>query len=119
MGCGPPWASCSTASPRRSAATTSATVATPLHPCEKRTSLEVFRAILQQFGFGSGLHQAHPGLRTTFPGPRLPAPWAVADAVVSDGRQQRIDQRRAPLRPRCLDLRGEGGHRLLGPLEAD
>src|SRR3954469_5013823 len=70
-------------------------------------SLIVFRPILRQFGDGPWLHQARRPFRPTFPRPRLPASWAVADPVVGDGLQQRVDQPPAILRPRRLDLRGE------------
>src|SRR5262245_44645978 len=58
------------------------------------TSLVVFRAVLRQPGCGPGLHQPDPRLGPTLPRPRLPAPGAVPDAVVRDGRQQHVDQRR-------------------------
>src|SRR5439155_20040629 len=77
------------------------------------------RAVLRRLGDGSRVHQALPRLRATFLRSRLPASWAVADAVVRDGRQHRVDQPRPVLRPRRLDLRGERRHGLLGPLEAD
>ena len=50
---------------------------------------------------------------------RLPASWAVADPVVGNRLQQRVDQPPAILWPRRLDLRGERRDGLLGPLEAD
>src|SRR4051794_18355112 len=82
-------------------------------------SLKVFRTILRQFGDGPGLHQARRSFRPTFPRPRLPASWAVADPVVRNRLQQRVDQPSAILWPRRLDLRGERCDGLLGPLEAD
>ena len=81
-------------------------------------SLVPSRAILCSLGNGSGLHQAFAILRTAFPGPRFPAPWAVANAVVRHGRQHRIDQRRAVFGPRRFQLGGERSHDLFGPLEA-
>src|SRR4051794_9027479 len=77
------------------------------------TSLIPFRAILRQLGLGSGLRQPGARLRPALPRPRLPPPRAVADAVVGDDHQQRLDERRASLRPRRLDLRRERRHRLL------
>lgn len=62
-------------------------------------ALEPFRAILRQPGHGSWLVQAGSWLRPALPRPRLPSPRAVAGAVVGDRRQQRVDQRRAILRP--------------------
>src|SRR3954452_6343967 len=82
------------------------------------TSLIPFRAVVPQFGRGSWLHQAVASLRPPLPRPALPPPRAAADPVVRHRPDQRIDQRRPVLRPRGLDLRGERGHRLLGPLEA-
>src|SRR5512135_3406993 len=67
------------------------------------TSLRPFRTIVGQFRNGSGLRQAGTRLRPAFPRPRFPPPRAVADAVVSDDRQQRVDQRRTFLRPRRFD----------------
>ena len=50
-------------------------------------SLEVSRPILRQFGDGPRVHQARRSFRPTFPRPRLPASWAVADPVVGDRLQ--------------------------------
>src|SRR5208283_2479265 len=56
------------------------------------TSLKPFRAIVLQLGNVSWLHQARHRLRPTFQRPRLPPSGAVADAVVCDRLQHRIDQ---------------------------
>src|SRR5262245_330364 len=81
-------------------------------------SLEVFRAILRQPCCGSGLHQPEPRLWPPLPRPRLPAPGAVADTVISDSPEHRVDQPCAIPRPRRFEFRGEGRHDLLGPFEA-
>src|SRR6516165_3105865 len=82
------------------------------------TSLIVFRAILRQPGYGSGLHQPDPRLWPTLCRPRLPAPRTVPYAMVRDGPEQRVDQYRPPLKRRCLDLWSKCRHHLLGSLEA-
>src|SRR5262249_37902745 len=81
-------------------------------------ALEPFRAVLRLFGHGSRFVQVGPRLPPALPCPRLPPPRAVADAMVGDYRQQRIDQRRPTLRSRRLELRRERPHRLLRPREA-
>ena len=86
-------------------------------PLTNGASLKVFRPILRQFGDGPRLHQARRSFRPTFPRPRLPASWAVADPVVGNRLQQRVDQPPAILWPRRLDLRGERRDGLLGPLK--
>ena len=65
-------------------------------------ALEPFRAILRLFGCGSRFVQVGPRLPPALPCPRFPAPRPVADAMVRDHRQHRVDQRRAGLRPRRL-----------------
>src|SRR5262249_60252350 len=64
-------------------------------PCAARTCndppqtgarLEPFRAILRLFGHGSRFVQVGPRLPPALPCPWLPAPRAVADAVVGDHR---------------------------------
>src|SRR5450432_3855513 len=82
------------------------------------TSLKPFRAIVLHLGNVSWLHQARHRLWPTFPRPRFPPSWAVADAVVCDGSQHRIDQRLAVLWPRRFELRGKRHQDLLGPFEA-
>src|SRR5262249_10998395 len=81
-------------------------------------TLVPLRSIPREFGDAARWHRAVARLWPTLPRPRLPAPGAVLDAVVRDGRQHSVDQQCPPRWPRHLDLRGERRHRLFGPLEA-
>ena len=56
-------------------------------------------------------------LRPSFARPRLPTSGTVANTVISDRRQHRIDQRRAILWPGSFNFRCEGSQSLLGSFE--
>lgn len=61
------------------------------------SALEPWGTVLRQPGSLSRLREGGGRLRSPFARPRFPASRTIADARVSNGRQQRIDQRPALL----------------------
>ena len=80
-------------------------------------ALEPFRPVVRQLGNVSWLHEPGGLLRSSFARPRFPASRTVAYAVISDGREHRIDQWRAILWSGSFNLWSEGSQCLLGSFE--
>ena len=81
--------------------------------------LKPLRTVVRQLGDVPRLRQSRGVLRSSFSRPWLPAIRAVADAVVGNGCEQRINQRRAILRPGSFNLRGKCRQGLLRSFETD
>ena len=82
-----------------------------------RSELEPSRTIGRLLGNVSWLREWGGLLRSPFACSRFPASRTIADAMVGNHRQQRINQRPAISGPGGFNLRGEGRHGLRGTFE--
>ena len=73
--------------------------------------------VVWQLGNVSRLLEWRGPFRSSFARPRFPATRTVADSVISDGREHRIDQWRAILWSGSFNLWSEGSQCLLGSFE--